>query len=85
LDHPIDRGEGGVDDLFAEHAKEAGAQALNKHDFGGEILKAMSNGDKHDVPQVVKAAKLIRPFFDADHEMLTKIAPDAKTRLVSSA
>lgn len=67
----------GVDDLFAEHAKEAGPNALSKHDFGAEILKALSNGDKHEVPQVAKAAKIVRPFFDADHAMLQKIAPDA--------
>jgi hypothetical protein len=67
----------GVDDLFAEHAKEAGQNALNKHDFGAEILKALSNGDKHEIPQVAKAAKVVRPFFDADHTMLQKIAPDA--------
>ena len=63
--------------LFAEHAKEAGPNALSKHDFGAEIMKAMSSGDKHEVPQVVKAAKLVRPFFEADHAMLQKIAPDA--------
>ena len=67
----------GVDDLFAEHAKEAGQGALSKHDFGAGILEALSNGDKHEVPQVMKAAKIVRPFFDADHDMLTKIAPDA--------
>ena len=67
----------GVDDLFAEHAKEAGANALSKHDFGAQILQALSNGDKHDVPQVMKAAKIVRPFFDADHAELRKIAPDA--------
>ena len=65
------------DDAFAEHVTEAGDQALSKHDFGAAILEAMSNGDRHEIPQVVKVAKAVRPFFDADHEMLTKIAPDA--------
>ena len=66
----------GVDDLFAEHAKND-PSPMSKHDFGAEILKALSNRDNHVTPEVAKAAKLIRPFFDADHEMLTKIAPDA--------
>ena len=73
----------GVDDLFAEHAKEAGPNALSKHDFGAGILEALSNGDKHEVPQVMKAAKIVRPFFDADHEMLTKIAPDADYEILN--
>jgi hypothetical protein len=71
------------DDAFAEHAAEAGPNALSKHDFGAEVLKALSNGDKHEIPQVVKVAKTVRPFFDADHEMLTKIAPDADYEILA--
>ncbi len=71
------------DDAFAEHAAEAGANTLSKHDFGAEVLKALSNGDKHEIPQVAAVAKAVRPFFDADHEMLQKIAPDADYNMLT--
>ncbi len=65
------------DEQFADYAKTAGPNALSKYDFGAEIGKAGSNGDVHEIPQVAAVAKAVRPFLDADHEMLTKIAPDA--------
>ncbi len=72
------------DDAFASYAAEAGSNALSRHDFGAEILKALSNGDRHEIPQVQQVAKTVRLFFDADHEMLTKIAPDADYHMLAS-
>lgn len=69
-----------IDDLFADYTKDpanAGPNQLNKYQFGAEALKALSNGDKHEIPQVSQLAKVVRPFLDDDHAMLQKIAPDA--------
>ena len=68
---------GSLDRLHAEHAQEAGVNALSKQEFGKQVMVAMENGDAHDIPQVVKVAKIIRPMLDEDGAALREL-PSAK-------
>ena len=56
--------------LYAEYALETDGNALSKYDFGAEVMKAWSNGDAHEIPQVSKMAKFLRKYFDEDGKAL---------------
>lgn len=73
------------DDALREFS-EAGGE-LNHGQFGREVANAMSDGDQHQIPQVMAVASHIRQQFNADRKALQEagVLPEEMDDVIGAA